>query len=69
MAAGSAAMLGRFDEALALGRRAIDLDPLNAESWQNLGEIEFFMGQLDEAAANSKKALELSPDVGPAIAC
>ncbi len=62
-AASSAAVLGRFNEALALARRAIDLDPLNAESWQELGEIEFFMGQLDEAAVNSKKALELSPDV------
>jgi tetratricopeptide (TPR) repeat protein len=31
-AAGSAAMLGRFDEALPLNRRAVDLDPLNADS-------------------------------------
>ena len=57
-------MLGRFDEALQLNRRAVDLDPLNAESWESLGEKEFFVGQLDEAAADSKKALELSPDVG-----
>jgi len=62
-AAASAAILGRFDEALALGHRAVDLDPLNAESWESLGEIEFFMGQLGEAAADGKKALELSPDV------
>jgi len=57
-------MLGRFDEALQFNRRAVDLDPLNAESWESLGEKEFFVGQLDEAAADSKKALELSPDVG-----
>ena len=63
LAASSAALLGRFDEALQLGRRAVDLDPLNADSWESLGEIEFFMGHLDEAAANSKKAHELSPDV------
>jgi tetratricopeptide (TPR) repeat protein len=62
-AASSTAILGRFDEALALGRRAVDLDPLNAESWENLGENEFFMGKLDQAAADGKKALELSPDV------
>jgi len=62
-AASSAAVLGRFDEALRLGRRAVDLDPLNAECWESLGETEFFMGQLDKAAADSKKALELSPDV------
>src|SRR6266478_2948467 len=62
-AASSAAVLGRFDEALRFGRRAVDLDPLNAECWESLGETEFFMGQLDKAAADSKKALELSPDV------
>ena len=65
MAASSAAMVGRFDEALQLGRRAVDLDPLNARSWESLGETEFFMGQLDQAATDSKKALELSPDVWP----
>src|SRR5712672_2640705 len=35
-AAGSATMLGRFDEALQLRRRAVDLDPLNADSWELL---------------------------------
>ena len=64
MAAGSAAaMLGRFDDALPLNRRAVDLDPLNADSWESLAETEFFMGQLDQAAAHCKKALELNPDV------
>jgi len=64
-AAGSAAYLGRFDEALQMDRRAVDLDPLNAYSWDALAEINFYMGRLDEAAADSKKALELSPDVWP----
>jgi TolB-like protein/DNA-binding winged helix-turn-helix (wHTH) protein/Flp pilus assembly protein TadD len=59
----SAAMLGRFDEALPLDRRAVDLDPLNAHSWEQLGETEFFVGRLDEAAADFKKALELNPNV------
>jgi tetratricopeptide (TPR) repeat protein len=62
-AAGSAAMLGRFDEALPLKHRAVDLDPLNADSWEQLAETEFFMGRLDEAVADLKKALELNPDV------
>jgi TolB-like protein/DNA-binding winged helix-turn-helix (wHTH) protein len=62
-AAGSAAMLGRFDEALPLNGRAVDLDPLNADSWESLAETEFFMEHLDEAAADCKKALELNPDV------
>ena len=64
-AAFSAAMLGRFDEALPLARRAIELDPLNAGSWENLGEIELLSGKLDKAEADIKKALELSPDVWP----
>ncbi len=65
VAAASAAYLGRFDEALQLGRRAVDLDPLNGDSWENLGEIEFFNGQLQQAAADCKKALELNPAVPP----
>jgi len=61
-AALSAALFGRFDEALQLSRRAIDLDPLNAGSWDELAETESMMGQLDQAAADCKKALELNPD-------
>jgi TolB-like protein/DNA-binding winged helix-turn-helix (wHTH) protein len=63
LAAESAAMLGRFDEALRLSRQAVDADPLNADSWDTLGETEYFIGRLDEAAADCKKALELKPDV------
>jgi TolB-like protein/DNA-binding winged helix-turn-helix (wHTH) protein/predicted Zn-dependent protease len=62
LAALSAVNLSRFDEALQLARRAVDLDPLNADSWENLGEIEFYTGQLDQAAADGKKSLELNPD-------
>jgi len=65
VAAASAGYLGRFDQALQLGRQAVELDPLNANSWENLGEIEFFDGQLDRAAADCKKAFELNPDVSP----
>ena len=64
-AAFSAAQFGRSNEALAFARQAVDLDPLNANSWEGLGEIELFLGRLDEAAADSKKALALSPDVWP----
>jgi TolB-like protein/DNA-binding winged helix-turn-helix (wHTH) protein/lipoprotein NlpI len=64
-AAASARMLGRFDEALRLTRRAVSLDPLNAHSWQALGDTEYYAGQLDAAAADFQKALELNPDVFP----
>jgi TolB-like protein/DNA-binding winged helix-turn-helix (wHTH) protein/Tfp pilus assembly protein PilF len=58
----SAVCFGRFDEALQLNRRAIDLDPLNAGSWESLAETEFMMGQLNQSAEDSKKALEVNPD-------
>jgi TolB-like protein/DNA-binding winged helix-turn-helix (wHTH) protein len=64
-AAGTAKFLGRFDEALQLNRRAVDLDPLNAESWESRAETEFYMARLDDAAEDAKKALELNPDVWP----
>lgn len=65
LAGASAAYLGGFDQALPLDRQAIDLDPLNAGSWENLAEFEFFNGQLEKAAADCKKALELNPEVSP----
>ncbi|MGB8989269.1 MAG: hypothetical protein WCC37_21915, partial [Candidatus Sulfotelmatobacter sp.] len=62
LAALPAEWFGRFDEALRLRHRAIELDPLNARSWEVLAETEFMMGQLDQSEADSKKALELNPD-------
>jgi TolB-like protein/DNA-binding winged helix-turn-helix (wHTH) protein len=64
-AAYSAAMFSRSDEALALARRAVELDPLNPGSWSGLGEIKYLEGQLPGAEADVKKSLELSPDVFP----
>jgi TolB-like protein/DNA-binding winged helix-turn-helix (wHTH) protein len=63
VAAGAAKYLDHLDEALQLSRRAVGLDPLNAGSWANLAETEFFIGRLDEALMDGRKALELSPDV------
>src|SRR6266446_4675173 len=65
LAATSAALRGRFDEALRLERRAVELDLLSGDSWERLAETEFVMARLDEAAAHAQKALELSPDVYP----
>ena len=61
-AAYSAITFGHYDEALALARRAVELDPLNSTSWGGLGAISNYEGQLAEAEADIKKALELSPD-------
>jgi tetratricopeptide (TPR) repeat protein len=65
LAATAAALRGRFDEALRLDRRAIEVDPLSGDSWERLTETEFFATQLDQAVAHAQKALELSPDVYP----
>jgi tetratricopeptide (TPR) repeat protein len=59
----SAAILGRFDEALRLTRQAVDLDPLNAKSWEILGETKLDAGQADEAIEDLKRAVELNPDL------
>jgi TolB-like protein/predicted Zn-dependent protease len=64
-AAHSTVRFGRSDEALALARRAVELDPLNAYSRSGLADIEFFEGQLAGAEADAKRSLELSPDVWP----
>jgi TolB-like protein/DNA-binding winged helix-turn-helix (wHTH) protein/Flp pilus assembly protein TadD len=64
-AAFAAVEFGRSDDALALAQRALELDPLNAFSWGERGEIEYYEGQLAGAEADVKKSLELSPDVWP----
>jgi TolB-like protein/DNA-binding winged helix-turn-helix (wHTH) protein/Tfp pilus assembly protein PilF len=64
-AAFSAAQSGRSEQAFALARRAINLDPLNSGNWEILGEFEFYKGQFVEAERDVKKALELSPDLFP----
>ena len=56
-----AATLGRFDEALALERRAIDLDPLSAFIHGNFGLTAYYVDRFDEAISACKKALELTP--------
>jgi TolB-like protein/Tfp pilus assembly protein PilF/class 3 adenylate cyclase len=53
--------LGRFDEAIAEGKRAIELDPLspviNADLGQNLSNARRY----DEAIAQLRKTLEIDP--------
>jgi serine/threonine-protein kinase len=61
-AAFMAQLFGRFDEALRLDRQALELDPLNAETWERLAENRYYAGQLDDAVADIRKALELNPD-------
>ncbi len=60
-AAGLAATLNRFEEALRLFRRAVELDPLQARTQYLLAFSAWWAGRLDEAAAAGQKASELNP--------
>lgn len=58
-------LAGRIDDAERVLRRAIELDPGNAEAYNSLGYFFAEAGvKLDEAEALVKKALEMSPDAG-----
>ena len=54
--------VGRLDESVALGQRAIARDPLNAQSHRVLAITQYSAGDLDSAVSLMKKSLELSPD-------
>jgi len=56
--------LGRKDTAVALARRGVELDPLNAIACGNLGLRCLNAGLLEEAAAALDRALELNPQCG-----
>ncbi len=60
-AAGLAATLGRFEEALVLERRVVELDPLRAAAQHDLAFVAWQAGRLDEAEAAVRKGLELDP--------
>ena len=55
------AALGRFEEAIAEGRRAIELDPLSPIINADLGTTFFYAGRYDESAAQLRKTLEIDP--------
>src|SRR6476660_8134571 len=53
--------LGRFDEAIAEGKRAIELDPLSPIINADLGQILYVARRYDEAIAQLRKTLEIDP--------
>jgi len=53
--------LGRLDEAIAEGKRAIELDPLSPVINTDLGQTLFMARRYDEAIAQLRKALEIDP--------
>jgi TolB-like protein/DNA-binding winged helix-turn-helix (wHTH) protein/Flp pilus assembly protein TadD len=59
--AGQAAEEGRYDDAIAIQRRLIAMDPLSALHAGNLGTFLFAAGRLEEAKTQVLRANELSP--------
>jgi TolB-like protein/Tfp pilus assembly protein PilF len=55
------AALGRFDESIAQGKRAIELDPLSPVINSDLGENLINARRYDEAIAQLRKTLEIDP--------
>jgi len=55
--------LGRWDEAVAMARRAVELDPLSEASHEVLVEMLRRAGRLEEARSAYKKWRELNPDL------
>jgi TolB-like protein/tetratricopeptide (TPR) repeat protein len=67
--------LGRFDEAIAEGKRAVDLDPLSLVINADLGMNYYYARRYDEAITQLRKTLEMDPgyyyahvDLGQALA-
>jgi TolB-like protein/DNA-binding winged helix-turn-helix (wHTH) protein/Flp pilus assembly protein TadD len=53
--------LARYEEALALARKAVELDPLSVEAVERLAEDLNFLGRFDEALAWYERFLEIDP--------
>jgi TolB-like protein/Flp pilus assembly protein TadD len=55
-------LLGRFDQAVAEQRRALELNPYLAAAAGELGRLYVFAGRMDEAIACSDRAIAASPN-------
>ena len=56
-------IVGRLDQAIALGQRARDIDPLSPGAHHNAGVSLYYAGRHNEAKEAFQKALELVPDM------
>jgi TolB-like protein len=55
------AALGRFDEAIAESKRAVELDPLSTVINADLGSTFVYAGRYPEAVAQLRKTLQIDP--------
>src|SRR5437870_4483424 len=53
--------LGRFDDAIVEGKRAVELDPLSLVINADLGANYYYARRYDEAIAQMRKTLEMDP--------
>ena len=53
--------IGRFDEAIRLTKQSITLDPVQAITYFNFGQLLYHANHLEEAIVSYKKVLELNP--------
>jgi tetratricopeptide (TPR) repeat protein len=61
-----AATLGKFSEAIRLQRHSIEIDPVNAGAYMQLGEYYWYTRLPDESIAALRKCLELNPQYASA---
>jgi TolB-like protein/Tfp pilus assembly protein PilF len=55
----------RFDEAIAMARKALELDPLSLIVNANLGDVYFFARKYDEAIRQHRAGRDLDPTFAP----
>lgn len=60
------AQLGKFEEALVLNKRAINVNPSNAEFYYNRGVIFYNLSRREEAAESFERAISVSNGHAPA---
>ncbi len=54
--------LARYDEAIGLNQKAVELDPLDTTGYLNLGVVNYYAGHLKEAEEALLKSLEINRD-------
>ena len=54
--------LGRLQDAIAVGRRATEIDPLSAIAWSNLGQYLTFYRDFPAAHEALRRCLEINPE-------
>ena len=55
------AALGRFEEAIAEGKRAVELDPLSIVMNADLGQTFYYADRFDESVMQLQKTLQIDP--------